>query len=252
MARARGDSSYVVESWRLACKRHSGPRWRLATGDRAARACSLARASGCPVPSRQPSTILDCPRTSESLQITRSRASTRKFAIARDRDRRCVYAKRPRARASAREKLSFSFSRRVRGSSVSSQVLKTTRDCSRLNTAPRRAAPARSRQVSGTDQRSPSRDPQIEPSSDDSSGEEEGRSGAERSRAERSGAEQSRARTYTHASGEIRHWRLSAAGLRPGEKNSRDAEAIADGDESFPLNGLPRVDLHLLSTQEAG
>jgi len=45
---------------------------------------------------------------------------------------------------------------------------------------------------------------------------------------------------------------LSVAGLRPGEKNSRDAEAIADGDESFPLNGLPCVDLHLLSTQEAG
>lgn len=61
------------------------------------------------------------------------------------------------------------------------------------------------------------------------------------------------ARTYTHASGQrVRHWRSSVAGLRPGEKNSRDAEAIADGDESFPLNGLPCVDLHLLSTQEAG
>lgn len=52
--------------------------------------------------------------------------------------------------------------------------------------------------------------------------------------------------------GRIRHWRLSVAGLGPGEKNSRDAEAIADGDESFSLNGLPCVDLHLLSTQEAG
>lgn len=40
-------------------------------------------------------------------------------------------------------------------------------------------------------------------------------------------------------------------GLRPGEKSRRDAEAIADGDESFPLDGLPRVDLRLLSPQEA-
>lgn len=38
----------------------------------------------------------------------------------------------------------------------------------------------------------------------------------------------------------------------PVKKTRRDAEAIADGDESFPLNGLPCVDLHLLSTQEAG
>jgi len=44
----------------------------------------------------------------------------------------------------------------------------------------------------------------------------------------------------------------SVAGLRPGEKTSRDAEAIADGDESFLLNGLPRVDLHLFSSEEAG
>lgn len=44
----------------------------------------------------------------------------------------------------------------------------------------------------------------------------------------------------------------SVAGLRPGEKTSRDVQAIADGDESFPLNGLPRVDLHLFSTEEAG
>lgn len=38
----------------------------------------------------------------------------------------------------------------------------------------------------------------------------------------------------------------------PVKKTRRDAEAIADGDESFSLNGLPCVDLHLLSTQEAG
>lgn len=47
--------------------------------------------------------------------------------------------------------------------------------------------------------------------------------------------------------------RRGAGLLGPVEKRLlENAEAIADGDESFSLYGLPRVDMHLFSTEEAG